>query len=113
VVSDATVGRILADLVARGVIEPVPALRRRPCARRWTAERRFARRLPREPAANAPGGLIQVDTIFVNLTPTKAIKHFTAYDPIAKWTAGKAFNRATTQAAASFLDKILADMPFR
>jgi hypothetical protein len=44
--------------------------------------------------------------------PTKAIKHFTAYDPIAKWTVGKAFNRASGQAAAAFLDSIVADMPF-
>jgi Integrase core domain len=58
------------------------------------------------------GGLIQIDTVYVNLTPTKAIKHFTAYDPVAKWTVGKAFNRATAQAAASFLDKVTADMPF-
>ena len=111
-VSDATVGRIIAGLVARGGVEPVPTLRRRPYARRWTAKRRFARRLPRDLAVSEPGGLVQLDTVFVNLTPTKAIQHFTAYDPIAKWTVGKAFNRATAQAAASFLDKILADMPF-
>jgi len=111
-VSDATVGRIIASLVARGLVEPVPTLRRRPYARRWTAKRRFARRLPRDLAVREPGGLVQLDTVFVNLTPTKAIKHFTAYDPIAKWTVGKAYNRATAQAAASFLDKIIADMPF-
>jgi len=111
-VSDATVGRIIADLVARGVVEPAPTLRRRPYARRWTAKRRFAQRRPRDLAVSEPGGLVQLDTVFVNLTPTKAIKHFTAYDPIAKWTVGKAFNRATAYAAASFLDKILADMPF-
>ena len=111
-VSDATVGRIIASLVARGVVAPVPTLRRRPYARRWTAKRRFARRLPRDLAVREPGRLVQLDTVFVNLTPTKAIKHFTAYDPIAKWTVGKAYNRATAQAAASFLDKILADMPF-
>ena len=110
--SDATVGRILAELVARGVVQAVPALRKRPYARRWTAKRRFARRLPRDLAVREPGGLVQLDTVFVNLAPTKAIKHFTAYDPIAKWTVGKAFNRATAQAAASFLDKIVADMPF-
>jgi putative transposase len=81
-------------------------------ARRWTAKRRFTRRLPRDLAVSEPGGLVQLDTVFVNLTPTKAIKHFTAYDPIAKWAVGKAFNRATAQAAASFLDKIVADMPF-
>ena len=111
-VSDATVGRIVASLVARGVVEPIPALRRRPYARRWTAKRRFARRLPRDLAVSEPGALVQLDTVFVNLTPTKAIKHFTACDPIAKWTVGKAFNRATAQAAAAFLDKVLADMPF-
>ena len=111
-VSDATVGRIIKSLVARGVVEPVPTLRRRPYARRWRAKRRFARRLPRDLAVREPGRLVQLDTVFVNLTPTKAIKHFTAYDPIAKWTVGKAYNRATAQAAASFLDKIIADMPF-
>jgi len=110
--SDATVERIVASLVARGVVESVPGLRRRPCARRWTAKRRFARRLPRDLAVSEPGALVQLDTVFVNLTPTKPIKHFTAYDPIAKWTVGKAFNRATAQAAAAFLDKVLADMPF-
>ena len=111
-VSDATVGRVLAELVARGVVQAVPTLRRRPYARRWAAKRRFARRLPRDFAATEPGGLVQLDTVFVNLTPTKAIKPFTAYDPIAKWTVGKAFNRASAQAAAAFLDKIVADMPF-
>jgi putative transposase len=111
-VSDSTVGRIIAHLVARSVVEPVPTLKRRPHARRWTAKRRFAARLPKDLKAHKPGGLVQLDTVFVNLTPTKAIKHFTAYDPIAKWTVAKAYNRATSQAAASFLDKLTADMPF-
>lgn len=111
-VSDSTVGRIIRSLVERGVVEPVPTLRRRPHARRWTAKRRFAARLPKGLKADKPGGLVQLDTVFVNLTPTKAIKHFTAYDPIAKWTVAKAYNRATSQAAASFLDKLTADMPF-
>lgn len=110
--SDSTVGRIIAHLVQRGVAQPVPTLRRRPHARRWTAKRRFAARLPRDLKASKPGGLVQLDTVFVNLTPTKAIKHFTAYCPVAKWTVGKACNRATSQAAASFLDKLQADMPF-
>jgi putative transposase len=111
--SDATVGRIIRHLVERDVVEPVPALRRRPYARRWTAKRRLAARLPKDLKADKPGGLVQLDTVFVNLSPTKAIKHFTAYDPIAKWTVGKAYNRATSQAAASFLDKLVADMPFK
>jgi putative transposase len=110
--SDATVGRIIRHLVERGVVEPVPRLKRRPHARRWTTRRRFATRLPKDLKPDKPGGLVQLDTVFVNLTPTKAIKHFTAYDPIAKWTVAKACNRATSQAAASFLDKLTAEMPF-
>jgi putative transposase len=111
-VSDSTVGRIIRSLVDRGVVEAVPTLRRRPYARRWTTKRRFAARLPKDLKADKPGGLVQLDTVFVNLTPTKAIKHFTAYDPVAKWTVAKACNRATSQAAASFLDKLIAEMPF-
>ena len=104
-VSDATVGRIIAQLVARGAVQPVPALRRRPYARRWTAKRRFAQRLPRDLTANEPGGLVQLDTVHVNVAPDKSIKHFTAYDPIAKWTVAKAFNRATAASAAIFLEQ--------
>ena len=111
-VSDATVGRIIAQLVARGAVQPVLTLRRRPYARRWTAKRRFAQRLPRDLTANEPGSLVQLDTVHVNVAPDKSIKHFTAYDPIAKWTVAKAFNRATAASAAIFLDKIVTEMPF-
>lgn len=110
--SDATVGRIIAQLVARGAVQLVLTLRRRPYARRWTAKRRFAQRLPRDLTANEPGSLVQLDTVHVNVAPDKSIKHFTAYDPIAKWTVAKAFNRATAASAAIFLDKIVTEMPF-
>jgi transposase InsO family protein len=111
-VSDATVGRIIASLVARGVVVPVPILRRRPYARKHTAKRRFAARLPRDLVADRPGSLVQLDTVFINVAPDKAIKHFTAYDPVAKWTVAQAFNRATAASATIFLDKLIADMPF-
>jgi len=110
VVSDASVGRIIKSLVERGVVTPVTSLRRR--RPRWSAKRRFAVRLPRALKPDKPGGLIQIDTLFVNIAPDKAIKHFTAYCPVAKWTVGKAFNRATAAAASVFLDKVIADMPF-
>lgn len=109
-VSEATVGRILKHLVERGAVAPVPLLRRRP--RPWSAKRRYAVRLPKDLKPHKPGGLVQLDTVFVNLAPGKPIKHFTAYDPVARWTVAKAFNRATAKAAASFLDKLIAQMPF-
>jgi transposase InsO family protein len=109
--SDATAGRIIAHLVERGVVQKVPALRKRSHARRWTPKRRFAVRLPKHLKAIEPGHVVQLDTVFITLEPGKSIKHFTAYDPAAKWTVGQAFNRATAKAAARFLDKVVRDMP--
>ena len=56
--------------------------------------------------------MVQIDTVFLNLAPNKAIKHFTAYDPVAKWTVAKAANRATAKAASLFLGKVIDQMPF-
>ena len=112
IVSDATVGRILKSLMDRGRVQPVPTLRRRPRAQRWSARRKYAVRLPKGLRPDRPGGVVQIDTVFVNLAPGKAIKHFTAYDPVAKWTVAKAANRATARAASLFLDKVIAEMPF-
>jgi putative transposase len=113
-VSVSTVGRILAHLVARGAIIAVPLLRRRPAARRirLTAKERHARRLPKDRKANTPGELVQIDTLFVNIRPDKPIKHFTAYDPIAKWTIGRVSAEASATSAKSLLDKLLIEAPF-
>ena len=113
VVSDATVGRILAYLVGRGIIERVPTLRRRKggAARQWT--RKHARRLPKGTKPSNPGELIQIDTLAVNVRPDKSIKQFTAYDPVARFTAAKAFSTATAGCAANFLEKVLAVFPFK
>jgi putative transposase len=82
-----TVWPILTALVRRGAVTPVPLLRRRPAARRFrfTAQERYARRLPKGRKARSPGELVQIDTPFVNVRPDKPIKHFTADDPVAKW----------------------------
>jgi putative transposase len=112
-VSEATVGRILAHLVKRGAIEPVPAMRRAAKTRKCIAKRRFAERLPKSTKATEPGQIVQLDTVYVTLAPGKHVKHFTAYDPVAKWTVAKAYNRATAASAAMFLDKLLRDMPFK
>jgi transposase InsO family protein len=111
-VSDATVGRIIAHLVDRGVVVPVPLLRRRKgaSARQW--RRKHACRLPKGTRPTSPGELVQVDTLSVNLRPDKAIKQFTAYDPVARFTAAKAFSTASAGCAKSFLKKLLTAFPF-
>ena len=110
-VSDATVGRILRSLMDRGVVQPVPRLRKGPTFRK-AYRRRHAVRLPKGLRPDRPGGVVQIDTVFITLAPGRAIKHFTAYDPVAKWTVARAVNNATARAAGLFLDKVLAEMPF-
>lgn len=112
-VSNATVGRIIAHLVARGVVEPVPMLRRRKGrgARQW--RRKYALRLPKGTKPVAPGELVQLDTLSINVRPDKAIKQFTAYDPVARFTAAKAFSTASAGCAKSFLEKLVTAFPFK
>lgn len=112
--SVSTVGRILNRLMARGIVTPVPILRRRPGPRRFrpSAAERHARRLPKGLKPSRPGELVQVDTLFINLRPGKPIKHFTAYCPVAKWTVGHVAGAATAAAARALLDKLLAEAPF-
>ena len=110
-VSESTVGRILGHLVARGVLQPVPVLRRAK-ARLGRCRRPHARRLPKGQRADRPGALVQLDTLTITLQPGVSIKQFTAYCPVGRWTVAKATRRATSTAAASFLDKLRAEMPF-
>jgi putative transposase len=111
-VSDATVGRIIAYLVVRGAIERVAMLRRRKggAARQW--RRKHAQRLPKGTKPTTPGEIVQVDTLSVNVRPERAIKQFTAYDPVARFTAAKAFSTASAGCAKNFLDKLVAAFPF-
>jgi len=112
--SVSTVGRILSRLVARGAIVPVPILRRRPGGRRirLTQRQRYAQRLANGRKAKKPGELVQIDTLFVNLRPDRPLKHFTAYDPVAKWTLAHVAADATASAAKTLLDKLIATAPF-
>lgn len=113
-VSTSTVGRILRKLMDRGVVTPVPTLRRNPAVRRvrLNATQRYARRLPKGLKPKIPGEIVQIDTLFVNVRPDTAIKHFTAYDPVAKWTVGRVATQASAQSATALLDKLCAEAPF-
>lgn len=113
-VSISTIGRILTSLMRRGLVMPVPTLRRKPGGRRFRlVGKRYARRLPKGLKPKWPGQIVQIDTVFVNLAPGKAVKHFTAYDPVAKWTVAGIAGRPTADLAARFLDKVLKQMPFK
>ncbi|MGH6922598.1 MAG: integrase core domain-containing protein, partial [Propylenella sp.] len=114
-VSVSTVGRILRRLMDRGVVTPIPTLRRRPGGRRFRllGSQRHARRLPKGLRPSRPGEMVQIDTLFISLAPGHTHKHFTAYDPVAKWTVAGVVTRATANLAAGFLDKLIAEAPFK
>jgi putative transposase len=104
-VSDATVRRIIADLVRAASSNPC-----RPCAVFPTPA--AGRPNAASPAAcraispvGEPGGVVQLDTVFVNLTPIKAVKHFTAYDPIAKRPSGSTAEASSWPSPASSRDR--------
>lgn len=111
-VADATVGRILKRLVARGAIDPVPLLRSKKPGLRRKLRRPHALRLPKGMKAASPGALVQIDTLTIQIAPDESLKHFTAYDPVARMTVAEVRHSATAAAAARFLDKVIARLPF-
>ena len=107
------VGRLLKKLVDRGVVVPVPKLRKGSRHAKKKTRRIHAQRLPKGTKPTEPGQIIQLDTLHIWLAPGKSIRQFTAYCPVARWTIAKAFNRGTAAAAKLFLDKLVDDLPFK
>jgi transposase InsO family protein len=109
--SVSTVGRILANLKARGVLREAP---RRPVSvRRHRLRREYAVRKPRGYAVEAPGDVVQVDTLDVRPLPGVGFKHFTARDMVSRWDVIQVHRRATAHTATAFLEALEARMPFR
>ena len=109
-VSTSMVGRILTRAKARGaLVEPV---RCRGKARRPRGRRPWAVRKPKNYPVERPGDLVQVDTLEVRPLPGVVLKQFTARDVLSCWDVVEAHRRATSRAAAAFLDTLLQRMPF-
>ena len=111
-VSNATVGRIIQSLIARGRVPRVGDLIRKVARRTQPTKRPHAIRKPGNVTFEKPGDVIQIDTVSVKLAPNLSIKHFDAYDVHAKWTVAKPYRNATASNAADFLDKVTAEMPW-
>jgi putative transposase len=110
-VSDATVGRILSELIKRGRVPAVSALLRKIGPQSAAKTRPYAVRKPKDVAFEKPGDVVQIDTLSISILPGRTIKQFTAYDPFAKWTVAKPYKRATAKNAAEFLARVRQQMP--
>src|SRR5216683_1951299 len=111
-VSTSMVGRILAHLKQRGVLhEPLrpEALR---LVRRKLRHRPWAMRKPKYWLIQQPGDLVEIDTKEVRRGPGVILKHFGARDVVSRWDVVEAHHRATSLAAARFLETLLERLPF-
>jgi putative transposase len=109
VLSTSMVGRILSHLKRRGQLrEPTRGVRTRQRATR----RPYAVRKPKEYTVVEPGDLVQIDTLDVRPWPPRVYKQFTAHDVIARWDVLGLHEQATARTAATFLERVVAGMPF-
>ncbi len=106
--SPSTIGRILTRLKARGLIREPRRHRRRSAWR----PRPHAQRLPQGYGIRAPGDLVQVDTLDVEVLPGIRRKQFTARDMVSRYDVLEVYWAATAQTATAFLDVLVHRMPF-
>ena len=111
-VSTSMVGRILTDLKRRGVLHepPRPAVLLR--ARRKLRKRPWAVRKPKYWRIAQPGDLVEIDTKEIRMRGRVILKHFSARDVVSRWDVVEVHRRATSLAAARFLDTLLERFPF-
>lgn len=109
-VSASTVGRVLDELLRRGAIEPIGYSRRLGRNRRRASVRFHARRKRRDERASEPGQLVQVDTLHEYSNRERRI-HFTAIDPITRFSHAKIVPSAGSLNAKTFLEECLRVWP--
>ncbi|MBP1768978.1 MAG: Integrase catalytic region [Candidatus Aminicenantes bacterium] len=112
-VSGSTVGRVMARLKARGLLVEPASVRLAKLARKRRRKPRYAVRRSKEYKVEAPGDLVQVDTLRVRLLPNLLRIQFTAHDVISKYAGLKTYKRLTSGAAAEFLHHLKMKFPFR
>jgi putative transposase len=111
-VSTSMVGRILTDLKRRGALHEPP----RPTAllrvHRKLRKRPWAIRKPKYWRIEQPGDLLEIDTKEIRMRRGVILKHFSARDVVSRWDVLEVHRRATSLAAAHFLDSVLDRVPF-
>jgi len=112
IVSASTVGRVLRNLIERGVIERYTS---RPNARPAGPRppRQHAVRTPRHltKTATTPGDLVQIDTLHLS-EPVPSWRHFTAIDIVSRTTCAQLHPQARSVDALTFLAHLLDVSPF-
>lgn len=110
-VSSSTVGRILSDMKRLGVLREMPKIQAKEekCIRKQL----YAIRSSKEYVARQPGDLVQIDTMNVEFSKGKKIKHFTAQDIVSRWNVLEVHRKTTGYTTTAFLTPLLSRMPFK
>jgi len=102
-ISGSTVGRVMRRLRARGLLVEPESVRQAKLARKRRRKPRYAVRKPRDYPVQAPGDLVQVDTLQVRLLPDEVRFQFSARDMVSRLDGFWAYKRQTSTAGADFL----------
>lgn len=113
--SEATVGRTLTRLRARGQLNEPPVVTARLAGkrRRNISKRPYAKKRDWSYLPTLPGDLVQVDTLHLRQLGGGMRYQFTASDYISKHTARLAAQKATSASAARAIDTILDRLPVK
>lgn len=112
-ISASTVGRVMNRLKARGLLrEPENVLLAKQ-ARKRRRKPRYAVRMPRDYVIQAPGDLVQMDTLELRFMSNDVRYHFSARDVVSRFDCARAFRRQTSFAAALFLEYLETKFPFK
>lgn len=112
-VSVSTVGRVLRELFDGGHLRRAEAGKRRTRLGLGRTARAFAQRWTGPCPAARAGERVQVDTLAVKLFGGRAARLFVAQDMHTRMMSVMAASAATAASGARFLEKMLADFPFR
>ena len=105
------VGRILSKLVSLNRILPVSMVTGKNKPKKKRVFNKHAKRWKYGMKSKKPGDLVQVDHMSVT-SNSKTIKHFKACCPNSKIMISQVYGNATSKTARSFLEKMIAEMPF-
>lgn len=112
-VSASTVGRVINRLKARGLLREPENVRLAKLARKRRRKPRYAVRMPKGYSIEAPGDLVQMDTLKLQLMSNDVRYHFSARDVVSRWDCARAFRRQMSFAAARFLEYLEKKFPFK
>lgn len=111
-ISTSTVGRVLKRLKDRGVLVEPLNVRLAKAARKRRWKPRYALRKPEGYRVEAPGDLVQLDTLHVRFANSENRHHFSARDVISRWDCCRVYRKATSLQATAFLEYMEKKFPF-